>query len=105
MRNATAYRLRADVVLNNLVCWAPTTRRIRIMSDATPASGSYDFKPHWGFEPAPLAYQHAMASGNDIPNVSPSNPRLRMFIEAWKRLPLPVTRWLGPMLTRRLPLD
>src|SRR4029450_12780638 len=37
MRNATAYglspRLRADVVLNNLVCWAHTTGRIRIMSD------------------------------------------------------------------------
>ncbi len=40
MRNATAYgvspRLRADVVLNNLVCWAHTTGRIRIQSDGTP---------------------------------------------------------------------
>jgi nucleoside-diphosphate-sugar epimerase len=40
MRNATAYgmspRLRADVVLNNLVCWAYTTGKIRIMSDGTP---------------------------------------------------------------------
>ncbi|HEY7253505.1 MAG TPA: SDR family oxidoreductase [Methylomirabilota bacterium] len=40
MRNATAYglspRLRADVVLNNLVCWAHTTGQIRIMSDGTP---------------------------------------------------------------------
>jgi nucleoside-diphosphate-sugar epimerase len=40
MRNATAYglspRLRADVVLNNLVCWAHTTGRVRIMSDGTP---------------------------------------------------------------------
>ena len=37
MRSATAYgmspRFRADVVLNNLVCWACTTGRIRIMSD------------------------------------------------------------------------
>jgi len=40
LRNATAYgvspRLRADVVLNNLVCWAYTTGKIRIMSDGTP---------------------------------------------------------------------
>src|SRR6266478_1359250 len=40
MRNATAYglspHLRADVVLNNLVCWAHTTGRIRILSDGTP---------------------------------------------------------------------
>jgi nucleoside-diphosphate-sugar epimerase len=40
MRNATAYgwspRLRADVVLNNLVCWAHTTGKIRILSDGKP---------------------------------------------------------------------
>jgi nucleoside-diphosphate-sugar epimerase len=40
MRNATAYgfspRLRADVVLNNLMCWAFTTGKIKIMSDGTP---------------------------------------------------------------------
>lgn len=40
MRNATAYgvspRLRADVVLNNLVCWAFATGKVRILSDGTP---------------------------------------------------------------------
>lgn len=40
MRNATAYgmsaRLRADIVLNNLVCWAYTTGKIHISSDGTP---------------------------------------------------------------------
>ena len=46
-----------------------------------------------------------MVRGSEIPNVSPSNPKLRMFIESWKRLPLPVTKRLGPPLTRWLPLD
>lgn len=40
MRNATAYgvspRLRADLVLNNLVGWAYTTGKVRILSDGTP---------------------------------------------------------------------
>lgn len=40
LRNATAYgvssRLRIDIVLNNLVGWAVTTGKIRIMSDGTP---------------------------------------------------------------------
>ena len=40
MRNATAYgvspRLRIDVVLNNLVSWAHTTGKVRILSDGTP---------------------------------------------------------------------
>jgi len=40
LRNATAYgispKLRLDLVVNNLVGWAITTRQIRIMSDGTP---------------------------------------------------------------------
>lgn len=40
LRNATAYgvspRFRADIVLNNLVCWAYTTGKVRILSDGTP---------------------------------------------------------------------
>ncbi len=40
MRNATAYgaspRLRLDIVLNNLVGWALTSGKVRILSDGTP---------------------------------------------------------------------
>jgi len=40
LRNATAYgvspRLRADIVLNNLVAWAFTTGKVKILSDGTP---------------------------------------------------------------------
>lgn len=40
MRNATAYgispRMRLDLVLNNLVAWAHTTSKVKIMSDGTP---------------------------------------------------------------------
>jgi FemAB-related protein (PEP-CTERM system-associated) len=68
-------------------------------------SGGYDFKRHWGFEPAPLAYQYLLSEGGAIPNVNPSNPKLRLFIETWKRLPVAVTRRLGPPLTRWLALD
>jgi nucleoside-diphosphate-sugar epimerase len=40
MRNATAYgvspRLRFDLVLNNLMAWAKTTGKIKVLSDGTP---------------------------------------------------------------------
>ena len=40
LRNATAYgfspRLRADIVVNNLVGWAHLTRKVRVLSDGTP---------------------------------------------------------------------
>ena len=68
-------------------------------------TGSYNFKRHWGFEPQPLAYQYILAKNQTIPNLSPSNPRLQLFIKLWRGLPLPLTKMIGPPLTRWLPLD
>jgi FemAB-related protein (PEP-CTERM system-associated) len=68
-------------------------------------SGSFDFKRHWGFEPQPLAYQFVLRGNNAIPNISPSNPKLQLFIRSWKKLPIGLSRRLGPPLTRWLPLD
>jgi FemAB-related protein (PEP-CTERM system-associated) len=68
-------------------------------------TGSYDFKRHWGFEPKPMGYQYILTNGSEMPNINPSNPRLHLFIETWKRLPLPLAKWVGPTLTRWLPLD
>ena len=68
-------------------------------------SGAFDFKRHWGFEPEPLAYQFILNKGVQIPNFNPSNPKLQLFINGWKRLPVAVSRRLGPPLTQWLPLD
>jgi FemAB-related protein (PEP-CTERM system-associated) len=66
-------------------------------------TGAYNFKRHWGFEPVPLPYQYVLADGGSMPNISPSNPRMHMAVQAWKRLPLPVTKVVGPRLTKYLP--
>jgi FemAB-related protein (PEP-CTERM system-associated) len=79
--------------------------RVFDFSRSREGSGSYAFKRHWGFEPSPLAYQYVLVRGERIPNLSPSNPKLRLFIETWKRLPVPVVKWAGPGLTRWLPVD
>ncbi len=60
-------------------------------------TGSFAFKEHWGFEPAPLHYQYYLVRARELPNVSPSNPKYRMFIRAWQHLPLPVSRAVGPL--------
>jgi FemAB-related protein (PEP-CTERM system-associated) len=65
-------------------------------------TGSFAFKEHWGFEPAPLHYQYYLVRAREVPNVSPTNPRYRMFIRAWQHLPLPVSRAVGPLLARSL---
>ena len=66
-------------------------------------TGAYHFKRHWGFEPTPLPYQYVLLDGAAMPNLSPSNPKMRLAVDAWKRLPFGVTTRLGPMLTRFLP--
>ncbi|MBV9250926.1 MAG: FemAB family PEP-CTERM system-associated protein, partial [Acetobacteraceae bacterium] len=61
-------------------------------------TGSHAFKRNWGFEPAPLQYRFKLAPGASIPEINPLNPKYRLFIESWKRLPLPVANLLGPRL-------
>lgn len=66
-------------------------------------TGSFDFKRHWGFEPKPLSYQYYLPKGGQVPNISPSNTKFRLFISIWKRLPLPITKVIGPRILRYLP--
>jgi FemAB-related protein (PEP-CTERM system-associated) len=66
-------------------------------------TGAYDFKRHWGFEPAPLPYQYVLLRSRRLPDFSPSNPRFSLATRLWKRLPFWVTRRLGPFVTRYLP--
>jgi FemAB-related protein (PEP-CTERM system-associated) len=66
-------------------------------------TGAYNFKRHWGFEPVALPYQYVLLDGSQMPNLSPSNPRMHFAVEAWKRMPLPLTKVVGPFLTRYLP--
>lgn len=66
-------------------------------------TGSYHFKRHWGFEPKELNYQCYLVNAKDTPNVSPVNPKYKLFINIWKRLPLTFTNWLGPKLIRGIP--
>ena len=65
-------------------------------------TGSYRFKRHWGFEPEPLSYEYHLVRAAEMPNLNPNNPKYRLFIRAWKRLPVALSRTLGPWLARGL---
>ena len=60
------------------------------------------FKKNWGFEPEPLHYAYRLRAGAAIRDINPLNPKYRLFIGAWKRLPLPVANTLGPWIVRGL---
>lgn len=65
-------------------------------------TGAFDYKKNWGFAPEQLHYCYRLAPGAAIPENNPNNPKYRLFIALWKRLPVPVANLLGPPLVRGL---
>ena len=65
-------------------------------------TGQFDFKKNWGFETQPLHYEYDLIKATSIPQHNPSNPKYRIFIETWKRLPTPVANALGPHIVKYL---
>ena len=57
---------------------------------------------NWGFTPQPLHYSYRLKEGARLPEHNPSNPKYKLMIAAWKRLPLPVANLLGPRIVRGL---
>ena len=65
-------------------------------------TGSYRFKKHWGFEPEPLNYEYFLVKSAEMPDLNPNNPKYALFIKAWKKLPVGMSRMLGPWLAKGL---
>lgn len=65
-------------------------------------TGAFAFKKNWGFTPQPLFHEYQLKAGRAIPDVNPLNPKYRLFISAWKRLPLPIANAIGPLIARDL---
>ena len=71
-------------------------------------SGPYHFKKHWGGEELPI-YQLSYSTNGTHAGAAEwserleSDPKLRTFVKVWRRLPLPLTQWIGPQLRRHVP--
>lgn len=65
-------------------------------------TGAFDFKKNWGFEPHPLHYEYRLVRGSAVPDHNPLNPKYRLFISMWQRLPLPLANFIGPHVVKSL---
>ena len=63
-------------------------------------TGAFAFKHNWGFEALPLHYRYALKPGGAIPELNPNNPKYRLFIAAWRKLPITVANVIGPHIVR-----
>lgn len=67
------------------------------------STGAFHFKRHMGFEHTPLPYQYQMMNGAPLPNNNPTNPKFHLAIKLWQKLPLELTKALGPRLVKQFP--
>ncbi len=65
-------------------------------------SGAANFKKNWGFEGEPLGYASWTAPGTKPRNADPTSASHLAKIELWKRLPLSLTKLIGPHIARGL---
>ena len=70
---------------------------------STPDEGTFKFKEQWGAVPVPLYWEYWLRDGGAVPDQSPKNPKFRLVVGAWQRLPLPVANLLGPRIVRSIP--
>ncbi len=97
-----------SVAANDFMYWQVMERarergaRVFDFGRSKRGTGSYDFKTHWGFEPELLHYEYFLIKAREMPDLSPANSKYSRMIEMWRRLPIPVTRLIGPPIARYL---
>lgn len=65
-------------------------------------TGSFDFKKNWGFEPQQLHYEYQLHQAKVIPEHNPLNPKYKLFIKAWQKMPLALANIIGPHIVKNL---
>ena len=65
-------------------------------------TGSFSFQKNWGFQPTPLSYEFRLGAGKEVPQNNPNNPRYRLLISTWRRMPRWAVNAAGPLLVRGL---
>ena len=95
-----------DLAANDFMYWEVMRRacergfRLFDFGRSKVNTGAYHFKRNWGFEPTPLTYEFRLIAAEKIPEVNPLNPKFQAFIALWRRLPVPLTKLLGPPIVR-----
>jgi FemAB-related protein (PEP-CTERM system-associated) len=67
---------------------------------SSPGGGTYRFKMQWGGRERRLHWQ--VDPGERPSVVDSGNPRYRWMIQAWQKLPVPLSRLIGPVIRKRL---
>ena len=70
---------------------------------SSPGEGTYRFKEQWGAQPAPLNWDYLTTDRSFAPGGEEGRGR-QIAAACWKRLPVPVTRFMGPSIRKHIGL-
>jgi hypothetical protein len=93
---------------NMLLYWNLLTRAIERgqrefdFGRSTRDGGTYKFKAQWGAIEHPAVWQHYVRHGH-AGDMRPSNSKFQKLIQIWQRLPVWMTRLIGPSIVRGIP--
>lgn len=77
--------------------------RLFHLGRSTAGSGAEQFKRKWNARATQLYWQYRLRTRREMPRLNVANPKYQAAIAAWKRLPVGLTRRLGPMIARSIP--
>jgi FemAB-related protein (PEP-CTERM system-associated) len=106
---AAAYRAFYPTGVSNFMFWEVMRRAAALgytrfdFGRSKLGSGSWAFKRTWKMVERPLPYKFFLVRAPEMPNLNPTNPKFRLMIDAWKRLPVGVAKRLGPVIVRNIP--
>jgi FemAB-related protein (PEP-CTERM system-associated) len=93
---------------NMLMYWELLSRAVARGSEtfdfgrSSEDSNTQRFKAQWGATPSPTAWQVYLRRGR-ADDLRPQRGGFQLASRVWRRLPLGVTRWLGPLIVQGLP--
>ena len=70
---------------------------------STKDSGGEQFKKKWNADVMQLYWHYVLRTRSEIPALNPSNPKYQFAIKTWQRLPVSVTKVLGPFIAKNIP--
>ena len=105
--SASSLRQFNSLCANMLMYWNLLNRSIERgqaifdFGRSTRGSNTYKFKRQWGAVECPAVWQYALRG--EAAELNPDNPKYGRFVQLWKRLPVRITRMIGPAIVRGIP--
>jgi FemAB-related protein (PEP-CTERM system-associated) len=106
--SASSLKTHGSTNVNDLMYWHLLRRAVERGQGAfdfgrsTKDSSTFVFKKKWGAQPCPVAWQYYIRNGN-VGDMRIESGRYNRLIATWQKLPVWMTRVIGPPIIRGIP--